>query len=103
MYREATTGSEADNWKAAIKEELAAHQKNGTWTHEPLPEGKKTLSCSWVFKTKYTEDPNMNRYKARLCLRGFMQQPGIDYDEIFAPVVRTYSVRTLIAIAAMRD
>ncbi|KAL0267052.1 UNVERIFIED_CONTAM: hypothetical protein PYX00_009420 [Menopon gallinae] len=40
-----------------------------------------------------------NKYKARLVARGHTQRPGIDYDEIFAPVARYELIRTLLAIA----
>ena len=31
--------------------------------------------------------------------QGFSQQKGLDYDEIFSPVIRFESVRTLVAVS----
>jgi len=56
-----------------------------------------------VFKVKGTSSEDNLRYKARLCAKGFTQKPGIDYQEIFSPVVRYESIRTLLAMAAERD
>ena len=42
----------------------------------------------------------MIKHKARLVVRGFIQQEGIDYDDTFALVARMESVRVLLALAA---
>ena len=39
-------------------------------------------------------------YKARFVARGFSQKEGIDYDEIFAPVARYMTIRSIIALSA---
>jgi hypothetical protein len=40
------------------------------------------------------------RHKARLVVKGYAQQQGVDFDEVFAPVVRLEAVRLLLALAA---
>jgi len=102
-YQEAISGKNADKWNRAIEEELEAHKKNGTWRLTFLPEGRSTIGCKWVFKIKGTLSEDNLRYKARLCAKSFTQKPGIDYEEIFSPVVRYKSIRTLLAMAAERD
>lgn len=101
-YEDAISGPDADKWKEAIEEELAAHDKNQTWRMEPLPQNRTTVKCKWVFKVKNSSNSSP-RYKARLCAKGFTQRAGIDYDEVFSPVVRYESIRTLLAIAAEHD
>ena len=45
----------------------------------------------------------ITRNKARLVVKGYNQQEGIDYDETFAPVARLEAIRILIAFAAHKD
>ena len=85
-----------------MKEELDALHKTGTWDLVDLPSGKYAIGCKWVYKIKTRLDGTVDRYKARLVARGFTQEYGIDYEEIFAPVARLSSVMTLIAVSAAR-
>ena len=57
------------------------------------------MSCKWIFKKK-EEVPGVEntRFKARLVARGFTQEEGVDYKEIYSPVVRHTSIRVLLAL-----
>jgi hypothetical protein len=46
----------------------------------------------WVFKVKRDEHGAVSKHKARLVVKGYVQQHGIDYDEVFASVARLDSV-----------
>jgi len=62
----------------------------------PRPSDKNVLSNRWVFKTKRNQNGEIEKYKARLVARGNMQEQGVDYQEIFAPVARYETIRALL-------
>ncbi|MCP4341995.1 MAG: hypothetical protein GY799_24700, partial [Desulfobulbaceae bacterium] len=61
------------------------------------------VTCKWTYKLKKDAEGKVQRYKARLVARGFSQTPGTDFSEIYSPVARNTSIRTLLAIANHED
>ncbi|KAL0461671.1 UNVERIFIED_CONTAM: Retrovirus-related Pol polyprotein from transposon RE2 [Sesamum latifolium] len=96
-FAEATKHSE---WREAMKAEIHALEKNNTWKLTPLPAGKRTIGCKWVFKTKLRTDGRVERYKARLVAKGYNQVEGIDYTDSFSPVAKAVTVRLFLTLAA---
>ncbi|KAK8921663.1 hypothetical protein KSP39_PZI019972 [Platanthera zijinensis] len=102
-YVEAQSAEDREAWTAAMEEELYSLQKNETYDLVPLPKGKRALKNKWVFKLKLDENRSQPRYKARLVVKGFSQKQGIDFDEIFSPVVKMSSIRLVLGMAASMD
>jgi len=67
-----------------------------------LPVGAKKIGVKWVYKAKLNEHGESDKYKARLVAKGYVQQHGIDYTEVFAPVARLDTVRLIVAFAAIK-
>lgn len=44
-----------------------------------------------------------DKFKARLVIQAFWQKPDIDYFDAYAPVARIYTVRLLVALAAIHN
>lgn len=82
-----------------MEEERKSLEKNETWTLVDLPSNRKVLYTKWVFRTKRDSSGKIERYKARLVVRGCSQAEGIDYQETYSPVIRYTSVRFLCALA----
>eukprot|EP00253_Pinus_taeda_P026682 PITA_26682 len=85
-----------------MKEEMDSLAHNQTWNLVRLPAGKTTLQNKWVYKLK-EEDGGRKRYKARLVVKVFAHKKGIDFDEIFSPVVKMISIITILSLIAVED
>lgn len=92
-----------EHWKKTMIEELESIEKNETWRLVKLPTDKKCIDVKWVFKTKLKPDGQVEKYKARLVARGFLQKYGHDYYEVYAPVARMETIRLIVAITVKKN
>ncbi|GKV27388.1 hypothetical protein SLEP1_g36561 [Rubroshorea leprosula] len=90
-------------WKHAMDEEIKAIQKNGTWELVTLLKGQKAIGVKWVYKVKKNAQGKVEKYKARFVAKGYIQEYGIDYDEVFAPVARLETIQLIISLAAQNN
>eukprot|EP00965_Chrysotila_dentata_P097391 3219290-Pleurochrysis_carterae.AAC.1 len=84
-------------WGSAERAEIANHQNNESWTtidRSEVPAGRSLARLIWVYKRKRN-----GTMKARLCVQGCAQVPGVDFDQTFCATMRPTSLRALAAIA----
>jgi hypothetical protein len=93
--------SKSQIWRKAMNDEIEAIERNKTWQLTDLPKGVKVIGVKWVYKTKMNEKGEVEKYKARLVAKGYAQRYGTDYKEVFAPVARWDTIRSILAIAAI--
>ena len=97
--KEVLANSDKTKWVNAMEKEMESLHVNEVWDLVQLPIDRKAVGSKWVFKTKRSANGTVEKHKARLVAQGYSQRYGQDYDETFSPVVRSESLRTVIALA----
>ena len=100
---EALNGKDANKLKQTLEEEYNSLIKNETWELLPPPEGRYVIESKWRMKVKRDANEDVDRHKARLVAHGYSQTHGMDYEEVFSPVTKHSSMRTLLALANKHD
>lgn len=88
-----------ERWIASMYNELQVLEDIKTWFYTGLLEGKKAVSSKWVYRFKYKPNGEVNRFKARLVVKGYHQTQAVDYTESFSPVAKNVTVRVMLALA----
>jgi ATP-binding cassette subfamily B (MDR/TAP) protein 1 len=86
-----------------MESEMNSIRANETWDLVELPRNQKALPCRWVFRLKQVPDSSGPKYKVRIVAKGFRKEYGVDFDEVFSPVVKMTTLRFLLGVVALED
>ena len=102
-YKDAMTHPLASYWKEAIDKEWTGIMSNDTLDFIPrrdVPPGANVMNCHFVFDCKPRPDGSIEKLKARLVADGNTQRHGVDFEQVFATVVKMSSIRLVFTLAA---
>jgi hypothetical protein len=94
--------SKDPRFNEAKRKELDSMERNKVWTLVPPVPDRKPIGSRWVCTDKLLADGS-TMPKARLVAQGFSQIEGLDYQEIFAPVIKLESIRVLMSLITLKD
>eukprot|EP00798_Chlamydomonas_sp_ICE-L_P017570 gene17570-biopygen26536 len=98
--KEALSSANAADWQQAMLLEVTSLSDMNSWSLADLPPGSKVIGTKWVFDIKRLVSGEIDRFKARLVAKGYAQRPGMDSDEVFAPVAKLATIRFILSMAA---
>ncbi|CAH9119721.1 unnamed protein product [Cuscuta europaea] len=103
-FEQAVKSSKSNDWFKTMNEEMQSMFANQTWSLVSKPKGVKVVDCRWIYRMKDSLDPTeLPKFKVRLVAKGFKQKQGIDYQDIFALVVKFKTLRLLLAMTTVFD
>jgi Reverse transcriptase (RNA-dependent DNA polymerase) len=86
-----------------MAQEISALAHNKTWILVPPSLDQHVIGSKWVFKVKRHSDGSIERHKARLIARGFLQQEGVDFNDTFSPVVRLTIIQVILSLVVSQQ
>ena len=96
---------QSEQWTKAMTEEINNLVKRRTWDviqKYEVPEGSNIILGTWYFKCKCFPDGSFRKFKAWLCVRGYIQKRVSDVPiYTYAPVVQCSNVSLIQVITCI--
>lgn len=66
------------------------------------PKSRKLVRNKWIYKVKYKLNKEIDKHKACLVAKGFTRKPGVDFIEMYSPIIWYESIWAIFAIEAAK-
>jgi hypothetical protein len=96
-------GDHQEQYFEEMKIVVASLLQQRTWKSTPHSEAAHVLKSTWVFKLKRFPDGTPSKLKAIFCVRGYLQEEGVDFFETYAPVCQWSIVRMIMDMALQNE
>jgi hypothetical protein len=84
-------------------EEMESFHMNETWDLVKIPSGRNLVGIKWVFKKKMNVAGQVEKFEDRLVAKGYSQFKGVEFSDIFSPIVKLTSIRVLMSLVTTFD
>ncbi|GBM70501.1 Retrovirus-related Pol polyprotein from transposon RE1 [Araneus ventricosus] len=86
-FKETQISPDKEKWDEAMSEKIKLMQNRKVWDLVEPKSNMKVLGYRWVYNIRHDEKNNVKKYKSRLVAQGFKQRPGVDFTDVFGPLV----------------
>jgi hypothetical protein len=84
-------------------EEMKTLDKNDAWDLVEFLTRRKSIGKKWVFKKKLNAKGKVAKYKSWLVAKGYSQEEGIDFGEIFTCIANLNSIIFILFVVIYFD
>ena len=103
-YKKVMGSKDSTEQSKAMEEEINSLRKNQTQVLVDKLERQKLVGCKQIYKRKAgISGIEKARYKTRLVAKGCIQMEGIDFNQVFSPVVKHSSIRVLLSLVIFEN
>lgn len=86
-----------------MQAELNGYERNKVWNLIPTPPEAFVVGLKWFFRNNLDKEVKVVLNKASLVVKGYCQEDGIDYKEMFDPVARLELIRIFLSYVAHKN
>ncbi|XP_019082609.1 PREDICTED: uncharacterized protein LOC109125440 [Camelina sativa] len=86
-------------WRGSMSTEYDAFIRNHTFDLVDRALATNIVGNKWVYRIKRKPDGSVENYKSRLVANGFQKRHGLDFQEMFSPVIKHATIRLVLGTA----